>query len=82
MAPAKPEVVKINLRLSKGLYRRLQEATKSNNTSLQQEIVNRVEQTFKPNAQAELIQRTITATLEAFKVVPNPDFTAGDNKNR
>jgi hypothetical protein len=82
MAPDKPEVIKINLRLSKSLHRRLQQATKSNNTSLQQEIVGRLEQTFNPKAQAELIQQTVTAAVEAFKVVLGPGITAGGDKDR
>ena len=83
MAPEKSEVVKINLRLSRRLHRLLRRTAKRNNTSLQQEIVDRLEHTYNLQAQAELIQQTATATAEAFKkVMLSPRIAAGGDKDR
>ena len=63
------EVVKLNLRLSKDLHRRLIRATKTNNTSLQQEIIDRLARSFddRPSEQMmAIIKETAReAALEA-----------------
>jgi hypothetical protein len=49
------DVVKLNLRLSKRLHNRLLKAKRANNTSLQQEITDRLEKSFSHQLSPELL---------------------------
>jgi hypothetical protein len=67
------DVVKLNLRLPKALHRKLRQAAKSNNVSLNTEIINQLEgrssQGPVPNQVKNLIQATATATAERMRIV-------------
>jgi len=64
--------VKLNLRLPKDLHRKLREAARSNNVSLNTEIINQLEGRSYgsiPDQVKNLIQATATATVERFDMV-------------
>jgi hypothetical protein len=56
------DVVKLNLRLPKALHRKLSQAAKANNVSLNTEIINQLEGV--PTQVKNLIQATATATAD------------------
>jgi hypothetical protein len=62
------DVVKLNLRLPKALHRKLRQAAKANNVSLNTEIINQLEgrslQGLSPDQIRNIIQTTATATVE------------------
>jgi hypothetical protein len=62
------DVVKLNLRLPKALHRKLRQAAKANNVSLNTEIINQLEgrllQGISPDQIRNIIQTTATATVE------------------
>ena len=63
------DVVKLNLRLPKALHRKLRQAAKANNVSLNTEIINQLEgrslQGLMPDQVRNIIQTTATATATA-----------------
>jgi predicted HicB family RNase H-like nuclease len=61
------DVVKLNLRLPKALHRKLSQAAKTNNVSLNTEIINQLEGV--PTTVKNLIQATATATAERMRIV-------------
>jgi HicB family len=67
------DVVKLNLRLPKALHRKLHQAAKANNVSLNTEIINQLEgrSSYGPvsNQIKNLIQATATATAERMVTV-------------
>jgi len=76
MSPTKStdDVVKLNLRLPKALHRKLRQAARVNNVSLNTEIVNQLEgrssQGPVPEQVQNIIQATATATVnQAMQLV-------------
>ena len=67
------DVVKLNLRLPKALHRKLHQAAKANNVSLNTEIINQLEgrssQGPIPEQVKNIIQATATATAERMFIV-------------
>jgi hypothetical protein len=67
-AKSSDDVVKLNLRLPKALHRKLRQAAKANNVSLNTEIINELEGRSSfgpiPDQVKNLIQATATATAE------------------
>jgi hypothetical protein len=77
--PRKPELetmspeqrttdVKLNLRLTKAQHRRLQQAAKANNSTLQREIVRRLDESFSseaslPEAIKEVVRTSVGSAL-------------------
>ena len=83
MSPTKStdDVVKLNLRLPKALHRKLRQAARVNNVSLNTEIVNQLEgrssQGPVPEQVQNIIQATATATVnQAMQLVDTPRGTA------
>jgi hypothetical protein len=68
------DVVKLNLRLPKALHRKLHQAAKANNVSLNTEIINQLEGRSWhgpiPDQVKNIIQATATATAERMVIVP------------
>jgi hypothetical protein len=58
------DVVKLNLRLPKALHRKLRQAAKTKNVSLNTEIVNQLEGRSLLDQVKNIIQQTATATVE------------------
>ena len=68
------DVVKLNLRLPKALHRKLHQAAKANNVSLNTEIINQLGRSlrgFVPDEVRNIIEATATATAEAMQVSGN-----------
>ncbi len=67
------DVVKLNLRLPKALHRKLHQAAKANNVSLNTEIINQLEGRSShgpiPDQVKNIIQATATATAERVFIV-------------
>jgi HicB family len=67
------DVVKLNLRLPKALHRKLHQAAKANNVSLNTEIINQLEGRSwhgqMPDQVKNLIQETATATADRMVIV-------------
>jgi hypothetical protein len=73
MSPTKStdDVVKLNLRLPKALHKKLRQAAKTNNVSLNTEIINQLEgrSLHLPEQVNNLVQAIATATVERMQVV-------------
>jgi len=67
------DVVKLNLRLPKALHRKLHQAAKANNVSLNREIINQLEGRSSHGPMLDqvksIIQATATATAERMVVI-------------
>ena len=66
------DVVKLNLRLPKALHRKLQQAAKANNVSLNTEIINQLEGRSSQTIEQLIgfIQETANATAAAIGGLP------------
>jgi hypothetical protein len=66
------DVVKLNLRLPKALHRKLQQAAKANNVSLNTEIINQLEGRSSQTIEQlkGFIQETANATAAAIGGLP------------
>ena len=66
--------VKLNLRLSPALHRRLQQAAKRNNSNLQQEITERLERSLDQNLEAATATAVFLDKLASagFIIPPKP----------
>ena len=74
------DVVKLNLRLPKTLHRKLREAARANNVSLNTEIINQLEGRSYgsiPDHVKNLIQATATATAERMAIAGTETSTKG-----
>ena len=73
MAKNADDVVKLNLRLPKALHRKLHQAAKANNVSLNTEIINQLEgrSSHGPimDQVKNIIQATATATADRMVIV-------------
>jgi hypothetical protein len=72
------DVVKLNLRLPKTLHRKLREAARANNVSLNTEIINQLEGRSSsyghvPDQVKNLIQQTATTTVQRMIVAGWPN---------
>jgi len=64
--PRKSDIVRLNLRLTRDLYDRLVKSTQKNGTSLQTEVINRIEQTYGnhlPDGMVAAIKNAVMTTL-------------------
>jgi hypothetical protein len=76
------DTVKLQVRLSERLRRRLEQAAKHNDWSMNAEIVNRLDVSFQPEGQEEMIEKAVRDALQAQQEVTRKLLAAELSKSK
>jgi len=76
------DVVKLQVRLSERLRRRLEQAAKDNDWSMNTEIVNRLDVSFQRQDQEEMIEKAVRDALQAQEEVTRKLLAAELSKSK
>ena len=82
MARKPTDTVQLKLRFSERLRRRLEQAAKHNDWSMNTEIVNRLDTSFQREDQEEMIERAAREAVQAHQEVTRKLLAAELRKNK